>query len=175
MEDGGRHRSIIETEEAHACELGDSFVVSSKVITLNSTDPHLFLWYRNTHPTKKMKIWVVWFGWNGGSANQDRTLKWGWVIAPGEPTANHEVVTPGNLNFQSDNPAQALIYKWDGVGNGMTYSGGVIPSEALFSRGYNPLEAHGIPTLGLNDTFGMLFTGAEVGEAVVTMRFFYKE
>ena len=166
--------NILETEEGFACERGNSFVVSSKVITLNSVNPHLFLYFKNTDPVKKMKIWVVWFGWNGGSANQDKVLKWGWVIAPNEPTANHTQVTPGNLNFQSSNPAQALVYKWDGVGDGMTYTGGIIPSEALFNRGYTPIIAHGIPILGENDAFGMLFTGEEIGEAVFTMRFYYK-
>ena len=163
-----------ETEEAYICRQGYSFVVSSKVLTLNSTNPHLFLYFKNTSATKRLHLWVVWFGWNGGSTNQDKVVKWGWVIAPGEPSANHAAVTPGNLNFQSANAAEALVYKWDGVGDGMTYTGGVIPTEGIFTRGYNPLLAHGIPTLGLNDSFGMLFTGEEVGDAVVTLRFYYK-
>jgi hypothetical protein len=171
---GGRKTVIIETEESQACSLGYSFVVSSKVITLSNTNPHLYLWFKNTSATKTMCIWVVWFGWNGGSANQNKVVKWGWVIAPNEPTANHTAVTPGNLNFTSSTPAEALVYKWDGVGDGMTYTGGVIPTEGLFTRGYNPLDARGIPILGENDAFGMLFTGEEIGDAVVTIRFYYK-
>jgi len=167
-------RSIVETKESFACTLGNSFVVSSKVLTLTNTNPHLFLYFKNTSATKVMRIWVVWFGWNGGSTNKDKVLKWGWVIAPNEPTANHTVAVPGNLNFTSSNPAEALIYKWDGVGDGMTYTGGVIPTEGLYTRGYNPLVAHGIPIIGQNQSFGMLFAGEEVGDVVVTMRFYYE-
>lgn len=167
-------RSIVETEESYACKLGYSFIVSTKVLALNSTNPHLYLWFKNTSATKVMRIWTVWFGWNGGSTNKDRVLKWGWVIAPGEPTANHTVVVPGNMNFTSPTPAEALVYKWDGVGEGMTYTGGVIPSEALYTRGYNSLETQGVPIVGQNSSFGAIFTGEEIGDVVVTMRFFYE-
>jgi len=169
-----RNVSIIETEESHSCEHGEAFIVSTKMLTLNSINPHLVLYFKNLDPIKKMHIWVSHFGWNGGSVNQDRTLKWGWIITPGVPTANHVPVIAGNMNFTSSNQAKALIYKWNGVGDGMTYPGGFVVSEAIFGRGYTPIWSEGIPILGFNDSFGVLLTGEEVGEAVVTMRFYYK-
>jgi hypothetical protein len=167
--------SVMQSEEADIAGLGYSFVVSTKVLTLNSTNPHLFLYFKNTNSEKNMHIQVVRFGWNGGSTNHNRTMTWGWVIAPGEPTANHTAVTSGNLNFTSNQVAEALVYKWDGVGDGMTYTGGFIASEAIYTQGYNKLEAHGIPIVGLNDSFGMILTGEEIGNATITMRFFYKD
>ena len=167
--------SVIQTEESEIAELGYAFVVSTKVLTLNSTNPHLFLYVKNTNSEKTLRSWTCRFGWNGGSTNHNRTLKWGWIIAPSVPTANHTLVTPGNLNFTSNNIAEATIYKWDGVGDGMTYTGGAIASEAIFDQGYNRVRTEGIPILGLNDSFGIILTGEENGDAVVTIRFYYKE
>ena len=39
--------SVMQTEEADIASLGYSFVVSTKVLTLNSTNPHLFLYFKN--------------------------------------------------------------------------------------------------------------------------------
>ena len=166
--------AVIQTEEADIAELGCSFIVSTKILTLNSTNPHLVLYFKNTNNLKTMRIWVSNFGWNGGSTNHNRTLKWSWVIAPNEPSANHTLIVPGNLNFASNNIAEALAYKWDGVGDGMTYSGGIIVSEAIFAQGYSNIESRGIPILGLNDSFGVVLTGEEIGDIVVTTRFYYK-
>lgn len=167
--------SIIQTEEAEVAEIHElAFVSSSLVHTLNSTNPHLFLYMKNTSADKDMHIWIANFGWNGGSTNHNRTLKWGWLIAPNAPTANHTLVTPGNLNFKASQDAEALVYKWDGVGDGMTYTGGGVVSEAIFAQGYPKVETRGIPILGLNHSFGILFTGEEIGDAVVTIRFYYK-
>jgi hypothetical protein len=166
--------SVVQTEEAEIAELGYSFVASTKVLTLNSTNPHLFLYMKNTNSEKTMRAWTVRFGWNGGSTNHNRTLKWGWIISPNVPTANHTITTPGNLNFISNQVAEATVYKWDGVGDGMTYTGGSVASEAIFTQGYNRVRTAGIPILGLNNSFGIILTGEEIGDAVVTVRFYYK-
>ena len=129
---------------------------------------------KNTNADKNLHLWIANFAWNGGSTNHNRTMKWSWVIAPNEPTANHTLVTPGNLNFTSGQVAEATVYKWDGVGDGMTYTGGIIPSEEIFAQGHSKVEAHGIPIIGLNGAIGFMITGEEVGDAAVTIRFFYK-
>ncbi|MCK4815320.1 hypothetical protein KA005_06085 [bacterium] len=167
-------RSIVESREAYICKLGYAFVFSTDVLTLTNTNPHLFMWFKNTSVTKSVYIKLAGFGWNGGSANQDKVMKWGWVIGANEPTANHTEAPAGNLNFASSIPAEALIYKWDGVGEGMTYTGGVLSSEMLMTRGFTPLECDGIPIVGPGGSFGMAITGEEIGEAVVSLRFFYE-
>jgi len=169
-----RKTVIIETEEAHVCKLGYAFVVSSNIATLSNTNPHLCLWIKNTSATKALHFKAAAFGWNGGSANQDRVMNWGWLLGSSEPTANHTETTAGNLNFQSSNPAEALIYTWDGVGQGMSYTGGAVATEMLISREYTAIELDGIPILGYNNFLGMMITGEEVGDAVVSLRFYYK-
>jgi hypothetical protein len=96
------------------------------------------------------------------------------VGLPNEPTANHTAVTPLNLNFTSANAAEITAYKWDGVGDGMTYTGGIITLEHIFRQGFTPNETHGIPIVGLNGTIGFMVTGEEVGDVAIAVRFFYK-
>jgi len=167
--------SIVQSEESEINEREAlAFIVSTKVLTLNSTNPHLFLYIKNTNTDKNMYLWIANFAWNGGSINHNRTMKLSWVITPNEPTANHTAVIPSNLNFISNNTAESLIYKWDGVGDGMTYTGGILISEEIFAQGHSRLEVQGIPIVGLNDSVGFLIAGEEIGDAVITVRFFYK-
>ena len=166
--------SVIQTEEAAAAEKGLSFGVSTSVVTLDSTNSHLILYIKNTNPNMNMRIWVTNFSWNGGSINHNRTIKWSLVGIPNEPTANHTAITPLNFNFTSGNTAEATVYKWDGVGDGMTYTGGVITLEHIFKQGFTANETHGVPIIGLNGALGFMVTGEEVGDVSIAVRFFYK-
>lgn len=166
--------SVIQTEEAACAEKGFSFGVSTKVVTLNSTNPHLILYIKNTDPNKNMRVWVTNLSWNGGSTNHNRVIKWSLVGIPNEPTANHTAVTPLNLNFASGNTAEATVYKWDGVGDGMPYTGGIITLEHVFRQGFTANETHGIPIVGLNGALGFQVIGEEVGDVSIAVRFFYK-
>lgn len=171
----GQVDAFIITEETDVAErAGLAFTVSTQVVTLNSTNPHLLMYLKNTDPERTMRIEVVNFGWNGGSTNHDRTMKWSWIVGLNEPTVNHTSLTAANLNFQSGQTAQVTAYKWDGVGDGMTYTGGVTGTEEIYAKGTNKIYAKGIPILGLNDAIGMVITGEEIGNAVVTIRFYYK-
>ena len=166
--------AVTQTEESACAEKGFSFGVSTLVVTLNSTDPHLILYIKNIDPNKNMRVWVTNISWNGGSTNHNRTVKMSMVGRPNEPTANHTAVTPLNLNFASGNTAETTVYKWDGVGDGMTYTGGVITLEHVFRQGFTANETHGIPIVGLNGSLGLVVTGEEVGDVAIAMRFFYK-
>jgi len=172
---GMRKTVIVETEEAHACKLGYAFVVSSNISTLSNTASHLFLWLKNTSATKDLHFKVAAFGWNGGSTNKNKVMNWGWLLGSSEPTANHTETTAGNLNFKSPNPAEALIYALVGVGHGMSYSGGIVATEMLLALGYTDIELDGVPLLGQNDYLGMVITGEEIGDAVVSLLFYYKD
>lgn len=175
-ENRGEIDSVIETEETDIAErTGQAFVISTQVVTLTSTNPHLLLYIKNIDADRTLRIQVVNFGWNGGSTNHDRTMTWTWVVGLNEPTANHTAVTPANLNFLSGQVAQAEAFKWDGVGEGMTYTGGVTGSEEIYGKGSSKIDAAGIPIIGLNDTIGMAITGEEIGLAVITMRCYFKD
>ena len=166
--------AVVQTEETVHAEKGHAFTISTLALTLNSTNPHLLLYIKNTNPNLNLYTWVANFSWNGGSTNYNRTMKWGWLVSPNEPTANHTSITPGNLNFNSANIAEATAYKWDGVGDGMTYTGGGIGAEYNFGQGFSTLETRGIPILGLNHAFGLIITGEEVGDVALALRFYYK-
>jgi hypothetical protein len=166
--------AVVQTEELEIAQLGYAFVASTKVVTLNSTNPHLIFYLKNTSSSKNLHVWISNFGWNGGSVNHNRTMKWSWVAGLNEPTANHSTLIPGNLNFNSGQVAEAICYGWDGVGDGMTYTGGIISSEEIFDKGHSEIKSFGIPILGLNSSIGAIITGEEVGDVVVTIRFFYK-
>lgn len=166
--------AVTHTEESACAEKGFSFGVSTKVLTLNSTNPHLLLYIKNTNADLNMRIWVTNISWNGGSTNHNRTIKWSMVGIPNEPTANHTAVTPLNLNFTSGNTAEVIAYKWDGVGDGMTYTGGIITLEHIYRQGFTANETHGIPIIGFNGALGFQVTGEEVGDVAIAVRFFYK-
>jgi hypothetical protein len=166
--------AVTHTEESACAELGNSFAISTLVVTLNSTNPHLLLYIKNTNSNMNMRVWVTNISWNGGSINHNRTIKWSMVGRPNEPTANYTAVTPLNLNFSSGNAAQTTVYKWDGVGDGMTYTGGVTTLEHIYRKGFTANETHGIPIVPLNGSLGLVVTGEEVGDVGIAMRFFYK-
>lgn len=168
--------AVNRTEESEVAELHESaFSISTRVVTLNSTNPHLIMWSKNTSSSQSVYIWNTTFGWNGGSTNHNRTLKWSFVLFPNEPTANHVLVPAGNLNLNSALTADAVVYIWNGVGDGMTYTGGIVAEEMIFGQGMTTVESHGVPIAGLNTSIGVLVTGEEIGDVVVTTRFFYKD
>ncbi len=167
--------AVVQTEEAAAAEAGYAFSISTGIVTLNSTNPHLLLYLQNTDADLEMRVWVVNFSWNGGSTNYNRTMRWSLVLNPNVPTANYTLTPPGNLNFTSGNVANAVGYKWDGVGDGMTYTGGIGGIvEHIFGQGVTPIEQHGIPIIGLGTVTGFIITGDEIGDVSIGLRFFYK-
>lgn len=171
----GQIDAVVETEETDVCErTGLAFVASTQIVKLTNSNPHLLLYMKNTNPDRTMRIQVANFGWNGGDTNHDRCMEWTWVVGLNEPTANHTAVTPANLNLLSGQAAQATVYKWDGVGQGMTYTGGVTGSQEIYAKGTNKIDARGIPIIGLNQSVGMVIRGEEIGNAAVTIRFYYK-
>jgi len=169
-------KSIIETEEAFiASKDARSYLVSTLVHTLNSTNEHKVLYLRNNSQQYDMRIQTVYLSWNGGSTNHDRVMKWSWYVAPNEPTANHEEALVGNLNFRSNNIANITAYKWDGVGDGITWDNGIIGSEELLGNGHSKIENWGTPIIGFNNAVGLAFTGEEIGDFSATVRFYMKE
>ena len=167
--------AIMQTEETFFAEKGLAYFVGTPTLALNNINtPHLFLWIKNKNAAQNLHVWIANFTWNGGSTNFNRPLKWSWIIAPGEPSANHTATPGGNLNFTSALQAEIEAYIWDGVGDGMTYSGGVTGVQFFFDRGLTPFETHGIPILGFNDVMGIVYESSEIGEAGASLRFYYK-
>lgn len=166
--------SVVETNESYLSgNFGRAFSISTLVQTLNSTNEHYVMWMKNQSQNYDMRIWVANFAWNGGSTNHNRVMKWSWYVGSGEPTANHTAAISGNLNLSSNNDSEVTTYKWDGVGDGMTMgSAGIKTTEELFSQGHSIIEARGIPVIGYNDVIAFSITGEEVGDFVITVRYF---
>lgn len=169
--------ATVETNESYISSVfGRAFSVSTLVHTLNSTNEHYVMWLQNQSQQYDMRIWVANFAWNGGSTNHNRVMKWNWYVGSGEPTANHTTAISGNLNLKSNNDSEVSVYKWDGVGDGMTMgSSGVLTTQELFSQGHSIIEARGIPVIGYNDISAFSITGEEIGDFVITLRYYMAE
>jgi hypothetical protein len=169
--------SIAGTRESYICgNFGRSYVISTFVKTLNSTNEHFVLWFKNISQTYDMRLWVINFAWNGGSTNHNRALKWSYYIGTGAPTANYEEITSGNINFKSNNEAEVLVYRWDGVGDGMQMSSsGALATEEIFAQGNSKILLEGIPVVGYNDILAFAVTGEEIGDAGITLRYIMEE
>lgn len=169
--------AVIDTYESYiSANFGRAFSVSTRVQTLNSTNEHYVMWLQNQSQQYDMRIWVANFAWNGGSTNHNRVMKWGWYVASGAPTANYTTAVVGNLNLKSNNTSGVSVYKWDGVGDGMTMgSAGFLTTQELFAQGHSIISAQGIPVLGYNDISAFSITGEEIGDFVITLRFYMSE
>jgi len=166
--------SVGRTEESEVADGGYSFVASTEVLTLNSLNDHLLFYIKNTNTIKRLKLWTIHFGYNGGSTNHNRTMIVKFVTQPSQPTANYTSVVPDNFNLGSNYLAEADVYKWNGVGDGMTYTDGKISSAYIVNKGSTIFDMCGIPIQVLNSSTGIIIAAEEIGTVSITVRFFYK-
>jgi len=168
--------SIMATEEAFISEnYGRSYLFSTFVQKLSSTNEHHALYFRNDSQIYDVRFNKISFSWNGGDTNHNRAVKWSWFQAPNEPTANSESIIPTNLNFKTTRIADVTILKWDGVGEGMTVTSPVRVGEELLGQGTTTNDASGVPVIGLNNAILVSFDGEEIGDYSLTIRFYMKE
>ena len=109
--------SVTTTEEAHIADLyGRTFVASTGILNISSTNPHVAFRLQNTDPDRNLYIAVATFGWNGGDTTGNKSAWWEYMIYPGDSTANYTVLPLGNLNLTSGQIALTDFNVWDGVG-----------------------------------------------------------
>jgi hypothetical protein len=167
--------TVTQREESYIADnFGQTYVVSTKAITLNSTNRHVLLYLKNTSPTRKLYHATLEIGYNGGSTNYNRSMKLQILAGFTGPTANHETATISNVNFTSANVAEATSYIWDGVGDGMTIAGGLSINEGVFTASHQVFETHGMPIMGLNDYMALAVEPEEIGIVSVSIRLFFK-
>lgn len=167
--------SIIQREEVYISDtFGLTYTITTNVVTLNSTNQHLLLYMKNTSATKRLYNATLEIGYNGGSTNHNRCVSLQILAGFTGPTANHTPAVFNNVNFASGNVAEALGYVWDGVGDGMTFSGGGVVNSAVMAKGHQVYDTGGMPIMGLNDYIGIAAVGEEIGTVSVTIRLFYK-
>lgn len=168
--------AVIKREEAYLSnKFGQTYTISTNVVTLNSANQHLLLYMKNTSSTKLLYNATLEVGYNGGSSNHDRCMELRILAGFTTPSANHTVAPFGNVNFTSGEVAEADGYIWDGVGDGMTTTGGVLVNGAIVGKGHKVYESYGMPIMGLNDYIGVAVAAEEIGKASITIRLFFKD
>ena len=167
--------TVTQREESYIADtFGQTYVVTTKSVTLNSTNRHVLLYLKNTSPTRNLYHATLEIGYNGGSTNYNRSMSLQILGGFTGPTVNHELASISNVNFTSGNIAEATAYIWDGVGDGMTISDGVLINEGVFPSGHQVFETHGMPIMGLNDYMALAVEAEEIGIVSVSMRLYFK-
>ena len=167
--------AVVQREESYiADKFGQTYVITTNSITLNSTNRHVLLYIKNNNTTKNLYHATLEVGYNGGSTNYNRSLDLQILAGFTGPTVNHTEAVFNNVNFTSGNTAEATGYKWDGVGDGMTISGGVVVNEAVFPAGNMIVETYGMPIMGFDDYLAISVKAEEIGKISVAIRLFYK-
>jgi len=166
----------VQSEEVHVAEThGQTFGVSSGSVTLTSLNPHLVLYLTNTSSTRWLYVTEIIVSYNGGTTNHNRACLFELIKSPGAPTVNNTAGTIGNLNFASGETAEGTMEFWDGVGNGMTSAGGAAVLNHIIAQGATSINPMGLPIMNRGGAIGIRFTGEEIGDVCVSMRFMYKE
>ena len=138
--------AVIQREEVYISDnFGQTFAITTNVVTLNSTNQHLLLYMKNTSSKRKLYNATLEIGYNGGSTNHNRCISLQILGGFTVPSANHIVAPFTNVNLSSGNVAEADGYIWDGVGDGMIFTGGGIVNAAIMPKGHEVYETHGMP------------------------------
>ena len=164
-------QSVIEDEQTHVSEHdGLTFTSSTGILTLGATDTwHWVLYWKNTDPTRNLYFQAIATSWDGGSTNFNRPLYLRSIVTAAEPAANRTAIAPANSNRTSSNVALAEVYRWDGVGTGMTTALGITGGQ-----GWTSVPFNGSFILGLEDYQGIQVKSPEIGDFSVSFGFYYK-
>ena len=168
--------TVTQREESYIADaFGQTYIIATQAVTLNSTNRHVLLYIKNTSSTRNLYHATLEIGYNGGSTNYNRSMNLQILAGFTGPTANHQAASINNVNFTSANIAEANGYIWDGVGDGMTITGGAIVNEGVFTARHQVFETHGMPIMGLNDYMALAVNAEEIGIVSVSIRLFFKE
>ena len=157
---------------------GNAYTLSafSEPMTL----PDVNIWYtmahfKNTDPEMVFILRNLIYSWNGGNTTGDKVL---WVrTAAGYtgPSANYNVILPSNMNRTSGNIAVSEYYAWDGVGNGITITGGGFAAASAAGKGRTTIELYDATILGFGDYSGVQIMSEEVGQFTMGGQGYYTE
>lgn len=154
---------------------GQSYTMNTSVLTLSAINTwHWVLFWQNTSTTRRLHVNTIEFNWNGGSTNFNRPLQSRNVLpSAGAPTANHTSVTMSNNNKTVANVAEMDVYKWDGVGAGMTNSAGPAGSDVFHPQGRSIIDFDGWVISSVDSKVGIQVKSAEIGDFSVGLGVFF--
>lgn len=162
--------SHIAYDDGQAYQIG----VGTEPITLADTNWNLQLHLKNTDQTRNLVMSYLSVSWNGGNTTGNKVL-WARVKSFYTITANDIPGTLTNLNATSNNIAQGEISIWDGVGTGMTNTGGGSSTPFALAKGRNEVQLYNAVVLGLNDYIGLDLMGEEIGDFALGGLIYFKE
>ena len=154
---------------------GQSYTLNTGLLTLSAINTwHWVLYFKNTSITRNLHVNNLEFSWNGGSTNFNRPLHVRNVMPiAGEPTANQTEVVASQNNKLSSNIADIEIYKWDGVGSGMTDATGPSGGDTFHSQGRDIKDFSGTVIMDFNDYIGIQVQSSEIGMFSVGFGIFF--
>lgn len=159
---------------ANASLKGKAFAITTQEYTVTTThSTHLYI--RNDSAENFLISQVI-VSYDGGNTNFNRAGSMHLHLNPTEPTANHTAVTPTNLNLGGADNAQLTVYKWDGVGSGLTIATpGPRAFDQFVNKGSTALFLEGVLILPPGQSLGVsMYSADETGEASVNVFGFFE-
>lgn len=182
LEIGSDSRAKVEAvtipEESHVgFENGLAFqlgVGSEPMEAIDTTNWNLVIDLTNIDPTRNLIMTNLTMSWNGGDTTGGRVV-WARVKAVYTITGNYTAGTLTNLNQTSANIALATFNIWDGVGTGITHTGGFSSTPFALTQGRTEIRLYNTMVLGLNGFLGLEIKPEEVGKLALGGMIFFKD
>jgi hypothetical protein len=171
------HTKAVTLQELRVISDADqqAYMISTDLLTVPASEANVF-WFKFTGANQRIHIEKFWFNWNGGDTNHNRVVIARFWAGMAEPSANNEVLTPGNLYFGSVNSPSLSAQGWDGVSTGMTIaSQGGQMGTALLAQGQTVMEHGGAVVLPKDQIFGLSVQAEEIGKFAFALTFWVNE
>lgn len=169
--------ATILTEFAHQSQKhGNAFsLTTGGPLTLASAGVWHHVWsLKNTDTTKVLTVAYIDVSWDGGSTTGNKVL-WYRQSALYTLTGNYTAGVPGRFNFGSSEVADLEHYIWDGVGTGITSTGGVSVGALAVAKGTYIQDLFGAPVLLTNNYAGIEVMSEEVGSFSINSGIYFKD
>lgn len=165
--------STIQSEQVNVSRSsGLAFTTRTDNLVVNSLNEHSLLYINNGSYVNNLNIHQFCFSWNGGNTSHVASMRVRIYKNSDEPSANYTDAVMTNLNWGSNASVEITGYKWDGVGNGMTFSGGTVVWDSWAGPGYTTMSTDGLPILKNGDSIMLSVQCDEIGYVAHHMNFF---
>lgn len=174
----GKVEAVTILQESHVgFENGLAFqlaVGTEPLDAVDTTNWNLVIDLINVDPTRNLIMSNLTVSWNGGNTTGNKVV-WARVKAGYTITGNY---TPGiltNLNQTSANIALATFNIWDGVGSGITHTGGGSTTPFALAQGRTEVRLYNTLILGLSGFLGLEVKPEEAGRLALGGLIFFKD
>lgn len=146
---------------------GEAFFAATNSVSM-STGEHKIFYMKNTSDTYQIIVDGFALSHNGGTTSGNKSVTLKYYLSDTTPTANQTASTIYALNGSSSKVLEADFYTWDGVGTGMTVSGGLNANTHFIAPGITdqPLPGKFILDNGDSMTISMECAEAFLGSVL---------